>query len=140
MSKPRGKPFPKGCSGNPGGKLKNPKAIRDRQVMADVKELSRLEGPEAVRQLAAIMKDERAPHAARVSAANSLLDRGYGRPAQSVDVTANVSPGAVLAPERARDIIARRLATIAERIEAERDGTPEQKFGAENQDGGAALH
>jgi hypothetical protein len=61
--KPRGKPFPKGCSGNPGGKPKNPKAIRDRQVMADVKELSRLEGPEAVRQ--------RAPHAARVSAAFS---------------------------------------------------------------------
>ena len=119
MSKPRGKPFPKGCSGNPGGKPKNPKAIRDRQVMADVKELSRLEGPEAVRQLAAIMKDERAPHAARVSAANSLLDRGYGRPPQSVDVTANVS--AVLPQERARDIIARRLDSIAERIEAERD-------------------
>ena len=138
MSKPRGKPFPKGCSGNPGGKPKNPKAIRDRQVMADVKELSRLEGPEAVRQLAAIMKDERAPHAARVSAANSLLDRGYGRPPQSVDVTANVS--AVLPQERARDIIARRLASIAERLEAERDGTPEQKFGAENQDGGTALH
>jgi hypothetical protein len=138
MSKPRGKPFPKGCSGNPGGKPKNPKAIRDRQVIADVKELSRLEGPEAVRQLAAIMKDERAPHAARVSAANSLLDRGYGRPPQSVDVTANVS--AVLPQERARDIIARRLDSIAERIEAERDGTSEQKFGAENQDAGTALH
>jgi hypothetical protein len=119
MSKPRGKPFPKGCSGNPGGKPKNPKAIRDRQVIADVKELSRLEGPEAVRQLASIMKDGRAPHAARVSAANSLLDRGYGRPTQSVDVTANVS--AVLPQERARDIIARRLDSIAERIEAERD-------------------
>ena len=138
MSKPRGKPFPKGCSGNPGGKPKNPKAILDRQVIADVKELSRLEGPEAVRQLAAIMKDERAPHAARVSAANSLLDRGYGRPTQGVDLTANVS--AVLPQERARDIIARRLASIAERIEAERDGTSEQKFGAENQDAGPALH
>jgi hypothetical protein len=77
--------FPKGCSGNPGGKPKNPKAIRDRQVIADVKELSRLEGPDAVRQLAAIMKDERAPHAARVSAANSLLDRGYGKPASVRD-------------------------------------------------------
>ena len=138
MSKPRGKPFPKGCIGNPGGKPKNPQTIRDKQVIADVKELSRLEGPEAVRQRVAIMKDERAPHAARVSAANSLLDRGYGRPTQSVDVTANVS--AVLPQERARDIIARRLDSIAERIEAERDGTSEQKFGAENQDGGAALH
>jgi hypothetical protein len=114
IKKPRGKPFPKGCSADPGGMPKNPKAIRVRQVMADVKELPRLEGPGAVRQLAAITKDERAPHAARVSAANSLLDRGYGRPAQSVDVTANVR--AVLPQERARDIIARRLTSIAERL------------------------
>ena len=34
--KPRGKPFPKRCSGNPGGKPKNPKA--NKQVIADVKE------------------------------------------------------------------------------------------------------
>jgi hypothetical protein len=64
--------------------------------------------------------------------------RAFGRPAQSVDVNANVS--AVIPQERARDIVARRLASIAERIEAERDGTPEQKSGAENQDGGTALH
>jgi hypothetical protein len=61
----------------------------------------------------------RAPHAARVSAANSLLDRGYGRPAQSVDVSAMVTT--TIARESARDIIARRLASIAERLEAERD-------------------
>jgi hypothetical protein len=121
MSKPRGKPFPKGCIGNPGGKPKNPQTIRDKQVIADVKELSRLEGPEAVRQRVAIMKDERAPHAARVSAANSLLDRGYGKPPQSVDVTTNVSASAAITRERARDIVARRLCAIAERLEAERD-------------------
>jgi hypothetical protein len=33
------------------------------------------------------MRDKNAPPAARVSAANAILDRGYGKPAQSVDLT-----------------------------------------------------
>jgi hypothetical protein len=38
------------------------------------------------------MRDKNAPPAARVSAANAILDRGYGKPAQSVDLTSrNVS-------------------------------------------------
>jgi hypothetical protein len=31
-----------------------------------------------------IMLDKDAPHAARITAANSILDRGYGRPAQAL--------------------------------------------------------
>ena len=133
----KGRPFQKGVSGNPGGKPKNPNVPR-RRAVDDIRALARECGPEAIAKLRSILKDPKAPLHAVIMAANSLLDRGYGRPAQSVDVTANVST--VLPQERARDIIARRLAGIAERIEAERDGTPEQKFGAENQDGGAALH
>ena len=33
------------------------------------------------------MQDEKAPHAARVSAAAQMLDRGYGRPMQALDHT-----------------------------------------------------
>jgi len=42
-----------------------------------VQELARERSPEAINTLAAIMDDTKAPPAARVAAANSLLDRGY---------------------------------------------------------------
>jgi len=38
----------------------------------------------ALKVLETIQNDAAAPAAARVSAANSLLDRGYGKPAQAV--------------------------------------------------------
>jgi hypothetical protein len=34
------------------------------------------------------MRDPKAPAAARVSAAQALLDRGYGKPAQAIEVNA----------------------------------------------------
>jgi hypothetical protein len=37
----------------------------------------------AVKTLAAIMNEPRAPYAARVAAAEALLDRGWGKPRQS---------------------------------------------------------
>jgi hypothetical protein len=37
--------------------------------------------------LVEVMGDKKAPHAARTSAASSLLDRGYGRPAMKVETT-----------------------------------------------------
>jgi hypothetical protein len=70
----KGRPFPKGVSGNPGGRPK---------VLGDVQELARQKSPEAITPLANIMHDEKAPPAARVAAANALLDRGYGKPTQT---------------------------------------------------------
>jgi hypothetical protein len=49
-------------------------------------------------------------------AANSLLDRGFGKPPQIVDINAGVT--ATITRESARDIIARRLASIAERLQS----------------------
>lgn len=40
---------------------------------------------EALLTLAKIMRDEKAPHAARATAANSLLDRGHGKPKQPIE-------------------------------------------------------
>lgn len=67
--------FQKGQSGNPGGKPKELKGVQ---------ELARSHAPEAIRTLAGIMKNSKAGPAARAMASNSLLDRGYGRPAQFV--------------------------------------------------------
>jgi hypothetical protein len=65
-----GKPFQKGQSGNPGGRPK---------VVAEIKDLARKHTDEALETLAAIMRNPKASASARVSAANALLDRGYGK-------------------------------------------------------------
>lgn len=72
-----GKPFQKGQSGNPGGRPK---------VVAEVTELARQHTAEAIEALVAICTKGKS-EAARASAAVALLDRGYGRPAQTMDIT-----------------------------------------------------
>ncbi len=67
--------FQPGVSGNPGGRPK---------VTAQVIESAREHSPAAISTLVEIMNDHSAPHAARIAAANALLDRGYGKPPQTV--------------------------------------------------------
>jgi hypothetical protein len=71
-------PFQPGQSGNPGGRRR--KSDDDRKV----EELARSLGEDAVNTLASIMKDAKAPASARSAAAQAVLDRGFGRPLQSI--------------------------------------------------------
>ena len=73
-----GRPFRKGVNGNPGGR---PRELRD------VVELARSHVPEAIETLALIMANPEAPPAARVAAANAILDRGWGKPKEMVEAT-----------------------------------------------------
>jgi hypothetical protein len=70
--------FVKGQSGNPGGRPKAETTLR---------ELARTHTETALKTLVQIMKNKRYSPQARAYAANSVLDRGYGKPAQSVDLT-----------------------------------------------------
>jgi hypothetical protein len=69
--------FKPGQSGNPGGRPK---------VVAEVRDLARQHTADAIETLVTIMSDEDAHHSARVAAANSLLDRGYGKAPASLEV------------------------------------------------------
>jgi hypothetical protein len=54
------------------------------KIGAEVKELARAHTGEAIETLVSIMTNPKSAPAARVSAANALLDRGYGRPPQHI--------------------------------------------------------
>ena len=70
--------FQPGKSANPGGRRR--KSDDDRQV----EELARAYGVDAIKTLASIMRSEKAPASARSAAAQAVLDRGFGRPQQSI--------------------------------------------------------
>jgi hypothetical protein len=74
--------FKSGISGNPGGRPKRAQTIEARRIIVDVKALARECAPEAISML-----DPKAPSAARIGAATAILDRGYGKPGQALDVT-----------------------------------------------------
>ena len=73
--------WPKGTSGNPGGR---PKA------RADLQELCRARTAEAVATLIRIMRQKTNPVAAK-GAAEALLDRGWGRPEGAGSAVFNIA-------------------------------------------------
>jgi hypothetical protein len=83
--------FKPGVSGNPGGRPQKPQTIAARRLVLDVKALARECAPGAISTLNTIMLDAKAPPAARIGAATTLLDRGYGKPNQTIDLTTIIS-------------------------------------------------
>ena len=65
--------FEPGKSGNPGGRPKQALSVRD---------AARVYSDDALSTLVEVMKDKGAPPSARVSAANGVLDRAWGKPSQ----------------------------------------------------------
>ena len=61
-------------------------------MAAEVREALRVEATTAVNALVAILKDPKAPPAARVSAARCILDHAIGRPLQAVAIAADERP------------------------------------------------
>lgn len=84
--------FQKGKSGNPGGRTKQD---------AYLKTVAKRHTIEAVETLVKALKAEN--EGTRVAAANALLDRGWGKPQQSVETTIRDERMVVSAPVPEKD-------------------------------------
>lgn len=62
------------------------KQQRSDAALTKVKELAREKSERAIEVLASIMEDATLSPAVRVTAAEALLNRGYGKPSQAVDI------------------------------------------------------
>jgi hypothetical protein len=126
--RPRGRPFQKGVSGNPGGRRVTP--IEQRAIEIDVRRNAKGFGREMVDKLVELARGKLnsgedkqgnakympvAP-ATQLAAAEALLDRGYGRPAQAVELAGKDGGPIVHEGESAYDIIRRRLQAIRQRL------------------------
>ena len=97
--------FLKGQSGNPGGRPK---------IIGEVQEVARQYTVEAIETLAAIMRDIKAPPAARATACNSILDRAYGKPPQALSTTISARSPHELSDQELMAIIAGGAAATTE--------------------------
>lgn len=61
------------------------------KITADVKEAAQAFTTDAINVLAAIMRGDDQPAAARVSAASAILDRGHGKPKQAVELDGDLN-------------------------------------------------
>ena len=95
--------FAPGVSGNPRGRPKLP---------AEIKEMFQAKGPEALAVLARCL--ESSDDRIAIAAATAILDRGYGRPSQTID--ASISEESV----RLYALLPRPCATTEEWLESVR--------------------
>ena len=82
-----------------GGRLLKNVEVRNRiaglqgstaKQITDVRDAARQHTLAAVETLVSVMEDLKAPHSARVAAANGLLDRGHGKAVQHIEAEINV--------------------------------------------------
>lgn len=84
-----GSTWQKGKSGNPGGR--SPRVGPNGETIA---QLARGHTLEALQTLVDICNSKSAMEFARIQAANAILDRGWGKPKESVELDANVKTNA----------------------------------------------
>jgi hypothetical protein len=116
-----GRPFQPGQSGNPGGKIRNPEV---RRALMDMRQVARGYGEEALDKLVQLMRGVVKVGKRRIEvpvhtqgwAAAEIINRGWGRAPQGLEVT-GANGGPIEIEERtAREFVLGRIAGIRERL------------------------
>lgn len=74
------------------------------KLPTDIKALARVHTETALHTLAKIMTTADAPPAARVAAAQALLNRGWGQPEQAVEVKGEITSKVIRTPAPTNDL------------------------------------
>jgi len=72
------------------------------KLPTDIKALARVHTESAINVLASIMNCLTAPESSRVTAAQALLDRGWGKPTQAVEISGELASKVIRAPAIAK--------------------------------------
>jgi len=83
------------------------------KITADIKALAAVHSQDALNTLAEIARNGESEQA-RVAAANSLLDRAYGKPRQEIEHSGSIRRAADMSEDELLDIAARGRAGAAE--------------------------
>jgi hypothetical protein len=113
------------------GHTNNPTGVA--KTTWDVVQLCREATPAAVEALLEIMQSSRAAAAARVAAANSILDRAWGRPVQALELTGK--DGGPLELTAARDRLREKVLLLVPQQQPPVDVTPPAPAEPERADG-----
>jgi len=94
-NQPKRRGNPAWVVGNPGGpgrpkKVLTAQELMDQQIRRDLKAVAKQHSPEAFRFLLETMRDTTAGVQHRLAAAQSILDRGWGKPTNHTEVSVNV--------------------------------------------------
>ncbi len=91
--------------------------------ITDVRDLARQCTAAAVETLKNVMEDLKAPHSARVAAANSLLDRGHGKATQNIEAELSVYDSLSLAEKQA---LLEVIDEVIDDLDGGNEGNPER--------------
>ena len=93
----------RGESGNLSGRPKRPATVEAHKIIADVKAAACELTPQRLGRYKEVMENKKAPPAARVTAATAILDRGWGKPKETLETTGQ--PAFVQLVERALMVV-----------------------------------
>lgn len=105
--------FEKGQSGNPTGR--KPETTMSREI----KRLAQSNCPEAIKKLVEWMRSDNPK--ASVAASNAILDRGLGKPMQSLEIDSTIRHTTELSDADLADIAAGRRNRVAETPSSEKE-------------------
>jgi hypothetical protein len=80
---------------------------RDVPTMRDMMELARMASPDCIARLVEVRDNPKAPFMAQITAAAMIMDRGLGKPHQSIAIADLTTPGkldlSAFSPDELRD-------------------------------------